>query len=168
MIRIANESDLNDILDITKRAVIHQQEVDQFKQWDQEYPNIDVFTQDIKKNTLYVYIDDNDNAITGFFVLNKQVYKEHYQANFTVDLSNAYTLHRVCSDPNYRGRGIGNTMLTEAIFLARKFEGESLIIDTNSKNIAMNKIVKQIGFKFVGEMQLRPGYAPWNCYEYYL
>ncbi len=168
MLRLANNEDIISIMKITKDAVKYQREVDKFIQWDDNYPNEETFINDIKNNSLYVNIDDNNNNINGFFVLNTQIYDEYNQAEFTVDINKSYTIHRVCTDVNYRGRGIGNILLTEAIHLANKLQIKSLIIDTNSKNIAMNKIIKQVGFNFVGTMNLRKNLPHWNCYEYKL
>ncbi len=168
MIRVANEKDIPKILDITKGAVQYMLDVDNFIQWDEHYPNESVFEDDIKQNSLYVYIDDNSLQIIGFFVLNKQIYDAYNEANFTVNIDNSYTIHRVCCDVDHRKKGIGNLLLSEAIALCRKFEAESIIIDTNSKNIAMNKIIKQVGFNFVGTMNLKPNLPHWNCYEYKL
>ncbi len=168
MIRIATMQDLDRIVEIKDNAVNYMHNVDKFIQWTENYPLREDFINDINKSELYVSVDDNSLVINGFFVINKEVYDEYDQANFSVDKTNVYTIHRVCTDVSARGLGLGNLLLTEAISQIRKTNADGIIIDTNENNIAMNKIIKQVGFKFVGTMSLRIGLGSWNCYEYKL
>ncbi len=164
MIRLAKAQDLEQIMNITKLAVKHQHEVDKFIQWEDSYPNLDVFNDDLNKSELYVF--ELGDQVVGYFVINKQIYDAHYQANFTVDLTTSYAIHRVCSSPLVRGQNIGYKMLQYCVEHVKNIGGVDLIIDTNSKNIAMNKIIKQVGFEYVGDMELKPDFPVWYCYEF--
>lgn len=53
IIRHANKTDLIDIMVIIEKAKIYMKE-NKINQWNENYPNEDVFLADLKENRLYV------------------------------------------------------------------------------------------------------------------
>ncbi len=154
MIRKANKTDINSILEIVldARKLISKLG---FKQWTKEsnYPNYDTFLNDIKNDELYVYvINDQVEAVMALV-------KEH---NYDYDniegkwLSNAkyYTIHRLAVKEVTRGKGLAYSLIDYAKNICLK-DKVNLRIDTHLKNIPMQNLINKSGFKYTGIIKLK-------------
>lgn len=162
--RLAIIEDLPQIMDITKRSIQYQVEVEKFQQWNEHYPNESDFLKDMEQSALHV-LEKNDQ-IVGFIVLNKQVYDAYEQVTWSKPTEeNFLTIHRVAVDPEIRNQRLGFQLLTAVEALAKSKGVYYLKIDTNSRNLAMNKLILNVGYTFCGEMDLKPPLPLWNCYD---
>ncbi|ENP7036794.1 GNAT family N-acetyltransferase [Campylobacter coli] len=151
VIEKATQKDLNSILNITKDA-LNSMKAMNFNQWDEHYPNEEIFKEDIKAQELYLYKEKDE--ILGFICINEKFEPEFYeQINFKKSYNNlAFYLHRLAVKEN--AKKLLNFCETYA-----KNEGKySLRADTHSKNIPMNSLFKKLNFEFCGAFHI-------PCYE---
>ncbi len=73
------------------------------------YPNEKVFSIDISKNNLYVYVDKN--IVHGFIVLNENQEDEYESLKWEYILGKHLVVHRLCIDAKYQGKGIAKNLM---------------------------------------------------------
>lgn len=162
MFRKANLFDIGKIIEIKNLAVKKMLEVDKFKQWDENYPSIDVLVQDINSENLYVL--EVENVVTGFICINIDAYDAYNEVNWNFD-ENFMTIHRVCVDPRIQNMGLGKILLNNAENIIKDLGYNYIKIDTNSQNMSMNKLLVTSNYNYVGQMNLKPNLPLWNCYD---
>lgn len=163
MIRLANTNDILEIMEVTNRVKDVMINIDNIPQWDESYPNKDVFLEDIKNNTMYVYI--MDNKIAGYIVLNNEediieANKVNYRKYDTYKV-----IHRFAVDPNFQNKGIATKLVEHTFNVAKEENLEAIRIDTNSYNEKMCSLILKLGFEHRGYMQLRKNRPIWHAYD---
>lgn len=132
-------------------------------QWDDTYPNADVFKEDIRLQQLWVA--DIDGDIAGVTAITTEQYPEY--ANAGMDITEtAIVTHRLAVNVNFRGRGVAEALLKQAEVVAKDRGIAILRIDTNSNNKATRQLFPKAGYEFMGEISLR--FRPnlrFYCYE---
>lgn len=163
MIRLAKIEDLNNIMEVTKRVKDVMINVDKIPQWDESYPNYEVFQNDILKRTMYVYVIDNN--VVGYIVFNNEEnVVEAKKVNYAK--YNTYkVIHRFAVDPNFHNKGIASALVKHTFNLAKEQKLEAIRIDTNSSNKKMCSLITKLGFTHCGYMQLKPNKPIWNAYD---
>ncbi|MCF7924109.1 MAG: GNAT family N-acetyltransferase, partial [Candidatus Izimaplasma sp.] len=63
---------------------------------------------------------------------------------------NSLVIHRILVDPKYQNKGIGKSLFNKAIELTKRGNYQSLKVDTHPDNIKMQRLIKSMGFKYVG------------------
>ncbi len=132
-------------------------------QWDNTYPNTQVFEKDIALNQLWMA--DVDGAIGGIAAITTDQEPEYAQVGWDIS-ETAIVTHRIAVSPKYRGMGIAATLLRQAEQVAINKGINVLRIDTNTTNQATQKLFPKLGYKFAGEIGL--GFRPnlrFYCYE---
>ena len=133
-------------------------------QWDENYPNIEIFKKDIDNQNLYVY---RDNAIVlGCIMLSLS--KDEVYDNvkwLTKDEKNLY-VHRLAVDPKYQKKGIGKLLMDFAEDFAKSNNYISIRLDTFSQNPRNNKFYKSRGYKKLDDVYFpKQSEFPFHCYE---
>ncbi len=106
--RVASIDDIDDIFQLVENA-IKQMEFESIHQWDSVYPTIEDFSNDIRKNELYIGIINNKIAVV--YALNKE-YDEQYQNGEWQYIGNSFiVIHRLCVSPDFQNKGIAHTTL---------------------------------------------------------
>lgn len=161
-LRHAEIRDLDKIMKIIGKTVKEMQESGNF-QWDDSYPNREVFTNDIKEGTLYSVVDDNDEVI-GIGVANFEAFEEYGDLKWKSGKDD-YVIHRLAVDTTYRNEGVA-AFLMDGIEKEIIKKGKCFMrTDTNSKNLKAQKFFEKMGYKLVGEVKV-PGYEDgFFCYE---
>ncbi len=162
LIRQALSSDIPAMLQLLARIVPVMRAGGNF-QWDNAYPNRQVFEEDIRSGQLWVAV--LDAQIAGFAAITTDQEPEYAQVGW--DLSEpAIVTHRLAVDLEFRGRGVGKALLVRAEEEAARRGIRVLRIDTNTNNAATNSLFPALGYRFSGEIGLgfRPGLR-FNCYE---
>jgi GNAT superfamily N-acetyltransferase len=132
-------------------------------QWDETYPNVEVFTHDIEKGQLWVA--EVDGEIAGFSAITTDQDAEY--ANVGWDISEpAIVTHRLAVGLGYRRQGIAEALLKQAEIVALTRDIRILRIDTNSNNKATRLLFPKLGYEFSGEtgLNFRPNLR-FYCYE---
>lgn len=147
MIRRADKKDLIEILKIKDEAVdlLKEKGVDQ---WQDGYPNEEVFLSDIENENLYVY--DDKGIIKGFsaFIIGRDEAFESLEGSWKSETYLA--IHRIAIGKDYRRQGIASDLFDYARGLARDYNLESVRIDTHEDNKSMQRLIEKMSYEHRG------------------
>lgn len=162
LIRPANISDVPALLALLGRAVPLMR-ADGNLQWDETYPNRQVFERDIEMGQLWVA--ELEGVAAAVAAITRDQEPEYAQAGWDVD-EPAIVVHRLAVDPEHRGAGLAGALMLQAEKVARAGGIEVLRVDTNTQNPATQRLFPKLGYTLVGEIGLsfRPGLR-FLCYE---
>jgi len=162
MIRLARQGDLPALMTIVRRVVPLMLGSGNL-QWNDSYPNEEVFLEDIERRQLWVA--EIDGTVAGVTAMTTDEEPDYVQADWD-HAQPALIIHRLAVDPSFRGGGIARALLfkaeeiaiTQGIFVVRA--------DTNTENLATQRLFPSLGYRFAGEISLRarPGQR-FICYE---
>lgn len=162
MIRLATEADIAALMQLIRRVIPFMHATGNF-QWNEHYPNEDVFKQDILNKQLWVA--EMQDTIAGVAALTMDQSPEYADVGWDLN-EPAIVTHRLAVDPDFRGKGIAIALLQKAEEIAAELDITILRIDTNTENKATQQLFPKLGYKFAGEIGLnfRPGLR-FYCYE---
>lgn len=158
MIRKANISDLDEIMDIYSLARELMKRNNNPNQWGESYPSRELIENDIKKGVCYVLFEGKD--IYGVFVLifgEDLTYLNIYDGNWKSSSSYA-TIHRIASSCKRSG------VFKKAVSFA-KDKYDHLRIDTYIDNKVMQHCILKEGFTYQGIISLEDG-SPRLAFEW--
>lgn len=154
LIRLAQLYDLEEILEITAEIVRHLKEQN-IPQWQNNYPNTTILTDDIMHQTLYVAVIND--SIVGFFNLSLEKdpsYDVIYQGKWLTKDKPYAVIHRMAVKIAYHKQGVAKAILMFAKDFVRVNGYASIRIDTHELNIAMNRLLLHMGYVYCGIIHL--------------
>jgi ribosomal protein S18 acetylase RimI-like enzyme len=162
-IRLANLNDLVQLAALLKRVVPAMRAAGNL-QWDDSYPNTEVFTRDIERGQLWV-AEIDDSKVVGVIAITGDIEPDYIHADWD-HAEAALVVHRLAVDPESRGSGIARALLMQAETIAASQDIALIRVDTNAENQATQKLFPSLGYRFAGEISLtmRPGLR-FLCYE---
>jgi ribosomal protein S18 acetylase RimI-like enzyme len=163
VIRLASPTDIPAILSLVRKVVPLMQATGN-QQWSMDYPNQEVFQQDIERQHLWVAELNGEVAAVAALTNNDQD-PEYAQADWDA-AEPALVTHRLAVDPDAQGSGLAVALLQHAETLAHQLGLKTLRVDTNSENKATQRLFPKLGYRYAGEITLgfRPGLR-FFCYE---
>ena len=159
-------AEINDINDIMK--MIHNCANDLISknilQWNEKYPNRDIFLSDIEKKNLFIL--KNNSGIIGCIALSHEKDIEYTDVKWlTKDDKNLY-LHRLAVDPKFQKKGIGKLLMDFAEDFARDNKFKSVRLDTFSKNERNNRFYRSRKYTKLDDVYFpNQSEFPFHCYE---
>lgn len=164
MITIGQEKEIDEIIALTKSCGKYLRD-NGIDQWDENYPDRLSIKNDLEKETLFVY--RNENKIAGIIVLNEYQDEEYAQIDWlTNDLSKNIIVHRLAVSPENQGQGIARKIMDFAEGFARKNNYDSIRLDTYSQNPRNQIFYAKRGYKNLGAVFLKyKKEHPYFCYE---
>ena len=157
--RPATPADLGDILRIVgdARASLKKYRVDQ---WQGPYPDEKAFLFDMDRGECFVLLHGQE--IAGFFTLStreEKCYEAITDGKWTAGLPYC-VLHRAAVAAEYRGGGMSAYMMKCVEEQARRFGRRSVRVDTHKKNKAMQRLLRDNGYRYRGNVQVivEPGH----------
>tara|TARA_B100001142_G_scaffold198193_1_gene196985 strand:- start:149 stop:649 length:501 start_codon:yes stop_codon:yes gene_type:complete len=163
MIRKANSSDLNRLLQITSSCA-KAMELKNIFQWNDLYPSLFTFENDINNNWLYVFV--KKKKIIGCICVSDFMDKEYEPVKWLTKNNNNIYIHRLAVDPAHQGMGYGQEMMSFAEDFARENKYLSVRLDTFSKNINNQTFYKKRGYTKLGNIFFpNQSESPFYCYE---
>jgi ribosomal protein S18 acetylase RimI-like enzyme len=161
-IRLATSDDIPNIMQIVRRVVPLMRASGNL-QWDDRYPNPEVFAQDVQLSQLWVA--DVDGTLAGMAAITTNQSPEYAQVGWDIR-ELAIVVHRIAVDPDFAGRGIAIALMQQAETVARERGIAKLRVDTNTQNQVTQRLFPKLGYTFAGEITLdfRPG-LNFLCYE---
>ena len=163
MIRLAQKSDLDRVLQIT-RLCAREMESRKVFQWNEHYPDRQSFVNDINNSELYVYcIQDMVIGCVSICAFMDEVYSK---VSWKTDGKNSVYIHRLAVDPKHQKQGIGSKLMEFEENESKLSVVDSIRLDTFSK-----KIVNQNFYEKRGYVKLEDIYFPlqsehpFHCYE---
>jgi 2-amino-4-hydroxy-6-hydroxymethyldihydropteridine diphosphokinase len=132
-------------------------------QWDDVYPNPQVFAEDIAAAQLWVA--EQDGAIAGVAAITTDQSPEYADVGWDLN-EPATVVHRLAVDPAFRGAGVAGALMQQAEVVARERGINVMRVDTNNQNPATQRLFPKLGYTLAGEIGLafRPGLR-FLCYE---
>ena len=157
--RPATPADMGDILRIVgdARASLKKHKVDQ---WQGPYPDEKAFLFDMDRGECFVLLHGQE--IAGFFTLStreEKCYEAITDGKWTAGLPYC-VLHRAAVAAEYRGGGMSAYMMKCVEEQARRFGRRSVRVDTHKKNKAMQRLLRDNGYRYRGNVQVivEPGH----------
>ncbi|MFA9398088.1 MAG: GNAT family N-acetyltransferase [Clostridiaceae bacterium] len=154
LIRRGRKEEVYDIVKIIKNAVLDM-EAQGIYQWDDIYPNEEDINNDIYGNNLFVYIEDN--IIKGIVVLNESQDKEYQNIKWKYNEPKNLVIHRLCIDPEYKGRGIATTLIKYAERFSKENGYISIRLDAFTENNNACRLYEKNGYEKRGIISFRKG-----------
>jgi len=162
IIRQANINDIENIMKMYDSCIIGMINIG-IDQWDSLYPNKEIILEDIESKTFYVLIANN-NIIAGINIDDKQ--DKTYLAMQWEDKQNLFlVVHRLAVDERYWSKGAGKKLMLFAEELVIKRKLNSIRLDTYNTNSKAIKFYKNLGYKILGEIYLKPNKNEYYCFE---
>lgn len=165
--RAATADDMDDIMLIVRqsRNYLKKHRVDQ---WQGEYPAEGDFAPDIEAGRCYVMT--YGGAVSGFFCLSADKEADHDSITdgYWRGGEDYCTLHRAAVAAEYRGTGLSKLLISQVERLATELGRGSIRTDTHRKNKAMQRLLRETGFAYRGNMltSAEPGHDPARqCFE---
>jgi len=161
-IRLATFADIPQIMQLIAE-VVPLMRASGNMQWDDTYPNPEVFEKDIEQNQLWIAEIDGD--IAGVSAITTDQEPEYAEVGWDIN-ETAIVTHRLAVSPRYRGRGVAAALMEQAEEVAQSRGINKLRVDTNTQNQATQKLFPKLGYEYAGEIGLgfRPGMR-FLCYE---
>jgi ribosomal protein S18 acetylase RimI-like enzyme len=132
-------------------------------QWDENYPDEDVFRRDIDSNQLW--IAEIGTSVAGIAAVTMDQEPDYAQVGWDIN-EPAIVVHRLAVDPAFRGAGVAAALMQRAEEIAAERGIAVLRVDTNTQNEATQRLFPKLGYRLAGEisLQFRPGLR-FFCYE---
>ena len=144
MIRLATNNDLENIMKIIKEIKLEMQQLNN-PQWSEkdDYPNEEIFKDDIYYNTLYVL--EEENTIKGLICIDytKRTYKQKAISN---DQGKYYEINRVAVNSAYRSQNIAVRLMKFAEGIALKNNIYLLKSSTEKSNVKIHKLFLKLWY----------------------
>ena len=152
----STKSDIDNIMKIITQAQNYFKEKG-IDQWQNNYPNAEVISNDIVKGESYVLIKDEQIIATTVITFKKEkTYETIYNGQWISE--NQYgTIHRIAVDNAYKGLGLSHKIIKYAEEICLNNDVYSLRVDTHEDNIPMQNLLKKNEFKYCGVIYLEDG-----------
>jgi ribosomal protein S18 acetylase RimI-like enzyme len=161
-IRLATHDDLPALMLLVRRVVPLMLASGNL-QWDENYPDEDVFRRDIDRKQLW--IAEIGTSLAGIAAVTMDQEPDYAQVGWDID-EPAIVVHRLAVDPAFRGAGVAAALMQKAEDVAVERGLDVLRVDTNTQNEATQRLFPKLGYRLAGEigLQFRPGLR-FFCYE---
>lgn len=119
-------------------------------QWDAKYPNSAVFERDVALGQLW--LAESNGKLAGVAAITTTQEPEYAQVWDTSET--AIVVHRLAVDPDFQGQGVAAELMKKAERLAHEREIATLRVDTNTNNLATQRLFPKLGYVLCGEISL--------------
>lgn len=152
--RVANIDDLDDIFQLVENAV-KQMERDNIHQWDSIYPTKEDFSNDIRKNELYIGIINE--KIVVVYAINKECDEQYKNGEWQYIGDKFNIIHRLCVSPDFQKKGIAHTTLSHIEVELVSLGTKAIRLDVFCDNPYALKLYSNNGYHRVGSANWRKG-----------
>lgn len=133
-------------------------------QWQNGYPNEEVFREDMEKG--YSYVAEEQGKIIGTIAVifdGEPTYDKIYEGAWKTTDEPYAAIHRVAVDAEQKGRGIAGEMIKEVEKMCRERKVYSIKNDTHRDNLSMQRLQRKNGFAYCGIIYLSDGAERLAC-----
>ena len=161
-LRLATPADVAAALAVIRRVVPLMQAGGNH-QWDDSYPNAEVFEHDVALGQLW--LAEIGGSVAGVAALTAEQEPEYADAGWDLD-EPSVVVHRLAVDPAFRGEGVAAALMLQAEAVARARRAWVVRVDTSTANSATQRLFPKLGYALAGEIDLAacPGQR-FLCYE---
>ena len=163
-IRKATKEDLVQVMQIIKSCTKYMISKKIF-QWNEKYPNIETFENDIGNENLYVLSLQN-NELIGCVSITFEMDNFYKKIDWISNTNKNIYVHRLAIHPKYQGLGYAKKMMSFIENMGVENMCESIRLDTFSMNEKNNNFYSRLGYEKLGQIYFRDqSDMPFNCYE---
>ena len=170
-LRIAQKGDIENVIGFY-HSVIKSLGENNLPKWKiGVYPTDEYIISAIEKGELYALFDNQ--KIIGATVLNSCVNDGYQKVNWKVNAKSVENLniHILRVSAKYQGQGIGKTLLSKVIEIAKKKNKKVLRLDALKENYIAKNLYESAGFAFIQDVKLYyedTGWTDYSIFEYAL
>ena len=128
--------------------------------WDEYYPNIEIVNNDIKNETLYVALIDDEIVGAAQSGIDEELFNMEF---FTKEKKNPRDLSRVAVKKEYQKQGIARKIIAYIEDELIKDGVDYMYLTVGKTNIKAYNLYKSIGYETKGEMVKFD--IDWYCQE---
>ena len=162
-IRKAIANDISSVMEVIKSCTIDMISKKIF-QWNDKYPNIETFKNDIVNKDLYVLVSANE--ILGCVSITFEMDDFYKKIDWISNTNKNIYVHRLAIHPKYQGLGYAKKMMSFIENMGVENMCESIRLDTFSMNEKNNNFYSRLGYEKLGHIYFRDqSDMPFNCYE---
>ena len=162
-IRKAITNDISSVMEVIKSCTIDMISKKIF-QWNDKYPNIETFKNDIINKNLYVLVLENE--ILGCVSITFEMDDFYKKIDWISNTNKNIYVHRLAIHPKYQGLGYAKKMMSFIENMGVENMCESIRLDTFSMNEKNNNFYSRLGYEKLGQIYFRDqSDMPFNCYE---
>jgi ribosomal protein S18 acetylase RimI-like enzyme len=133
-------------------------------QWNEHYPNIETFENDVLNESLFVL--EINNKLIGCLVISNDMDEFYKKVKWLTPNYNNIYLHRLAIDPCYQKKGFAKQLMTFSFEHAKANNIKSIRLDTFSGNTFNNIFYSNLGFEKLGKIYFRKqSDKPFYCFE---
>jgi ribosomal protein S18 acetylase RimI-like enzyme len=133
-------------------------------QWNEHYPNKKAFTNDVKRDELYIL--EFNGQVIGSVVLSDFMDEEYIPINWLSENDKNLYVHRLAIDPRHQGKGYAQKLMDFAEAFAKDNNYRSIRLDTFSQNKRNQKFYELRGYKQLDDIYFpKQSEYPFHCYE---
>lgn len=163
MIRKAKLSEIEQIITITRACAVKMASEGIF-QWNEHYPSLQAFQNDIERKELYVLL--SEGTIIGSLVISSEKDSEYNDVDWLTEDTHHYYIHRVAIHPNFQKKGFAKKLMNFAEAFAQEQHAVSIRLDTFSQNKRNQKFYEARGYIRLGNIYFpKQSEHPFYCYE---
>lgn len=152
--KIAEESEIDEIFNMYRLAIQKMYEIG-IDQWDEQYPDRQILTEDINKKELIV--GKIKDKICLAYVINRDYDDEYKTCNWEYADSKFCIIHRFCVNPDFQNRGLARQTIPHIEKVCKKNGFETIRLDSFTKNPYATKLYDKSGYNIVGHAHWRKG-----------
>jgi ribosomal protein S18 acetylase RimI-like enzyme len=163
MIRRAEPSEIEKIITITRACAAHM-EAQGIYQWNEHYPSLAAFKEDVARNQLYVLVRANE--LVGSIVISTLKDAVYEGVSWlTADGGQRY-IHRLAVHPDFQRMGYARRLMDFAETLSSDEGAISVRLDTFSLNKRNQKFYEARGYRRLDAIYFpKQSDHPFYCYE---
>lgn len=152
----ASERDIERILNLCKDCS-QNMVINLIDQWDDIYPNKEIFLNDIRNDSLYIAVTGNPEEIVACIVLNEDQDPEYKEVNWNYNSEKIAVIHRLMVHPRHEGKGIAQDLVRYIENLAQENQYGSIRLDVFTENLRAVCFYKKLGYEVAGRVIFRKG-----------
>ncbi|MDY2586160.1 GNAT family N-acetyltransferase [Winogradskyella aquimaris] len=163
MIRKGKIEDIKAIMYLTKTCA-KTMIANGIYQWNEHYPNVSAFVNDIERHELFVL--EIDSEINGTIVISTFMDEEYLPIKWLTKNENNIYIHRLAIHPSMQGKGYAQQLMDFAEQYAIDNNYRSIRLDTFSRNKRNQKFYELRGYNKLGDIYFpKQSKYPFHCYE---
>lgn len=162
IIRQANQIDLKNIMDMYKSCVAGMQK-NNIDQWDENYPNAEIISSDLKAKTYYV--SEIEGEIVGGINIDQEQDPTYLEIDWDDKTASFLVVHRLAVKEEFWSQKIGKKLMDFAENLVLEKKLKSIRLDTYSNNPKAIHFYKNLGYNQLGTINLKPNKKHYYCFE---
>ena len=133
-------------------------------QWNENYPNIKAFEQDLERGELYVLY--NQDTLLGCITISNIKDSEYEAISWLTQDTKHYYIHRLAVSPAFQKKGYARKLMDFAESFAKQNAAVSVRLDTFSQNKRNQRFYENRGYQRLGNIYFpKQSQHPFYCYE---